>query len=596
MAELFTLPKQVPIQSSGAPWAGAKAYFYRAGTTTDQAVYTDAACSVAHAQPVVADANGVFAPIYKNPNASYDYRLQLKQSDGTLIYDVDNIPRFTLTQAQIGALFYPRTAAEIAAGVTPTYYYYEPGDVRRYGADSTGASFSDTAFDSALTAYDIVFVPRGTYKRNNPTVLGNGQMLLGEQSGNVSASNVSFIDYYGTGNALTIDGGAGYQYQNWVRNISFFARGSAVGTAIGAYLRRLSEWRLESVYLYGFDKAHEIRECAIGWVEKPVTSECNYGFYFTEDASSHLTIKQANCWESANAAVSIRASVNHLIFDDCWFEYFKYGWEIVPTSGSQLGVRMYVNNSYVNTADSGLASYPICIPVYINLGGGSVPLYSEHLTFKNTLLGSPDSGTNTSVVTITGTAGTSTIKEFLFDNCILSGGNTAGIETTLPDIQWELRGDIRSMSAYYGGDVSLFASAPSKLADYRVNQANTWTPTWTGSGGNPSLGNGTLTGVYERTGKIVDVWIKLVMGSTTTYGTGTWYFDLPVAATTDAIGEMYILDSGTTNYNGVVRVTASTDLITMNVHNNASNVGPTVPHTWATGDEIWCHARYRAQS
>lgn len=180
MAELFTLPKQVPIQSSGAPWAGAKAYFYRAGTTTDQAVYTDAACSVAHAQPVVADANGVFAPIYKNPNASYDYRLQLKQSDGTLIYDVDNIPRFTLTQAQIGALFYPRTAAEIEAGVTPTYYYYEPGDVRRYGAVGDGTTDDTAAIQDALNVarygYSRVHFP--SRNRNGQTVYVAGTLTV----------------------------------------------------------------------------------------------------------------------------------------------------------------------------------------------------------------------------------------------------------------------------------------------------------------------------------------------------------------------------------------------------------------------------------
>ena len=203
MAELFTLPKQVPIQSSGAPWAGAKAYFYRAGTTTDQAVYTDAACSVAHAQPVVADANGVFAPIYKNPAASYDYRLQLKQSDGTLIYDVDNIPRFTLTQAQIGALFYPRTTAEIAAGVTPTYYYYEPGDVRRYGAVGDDATDNATAFTNALAANSSVIIPAGTYRIlsvvtcpvQGATVGGEGLAKIVVNSNNafsVTADDVTF--------------------------------------------------------------------------------------------------------------------------------------------------------------------------------------------------------------------------------------------------------------------------------------------------------------------------------------------------------------------------------------------------------------------
>ena len=44
---------------------------------------------------------------------------------------------------------YARTAAEIAAGVTPTNYAYAPGYVERYGADPTGTNDSGPAFRSA---------------------------------------------------------------------------------------------------------------------------------------------------------------------------------------------------------------------------------------------------------------------------------------------------------------------------------------------------------------------------------------------------------------------------------------------------------------
>ncbi|HEY4354890.1 MAG TPA: hypothetical protein VGN16_04010 [Acidobacteriaceae bacterium] len=45
-----------------------------------------------------------------------------------------------------------RTAAEIAAAVVPSDYGYQPGDLRRYGADMTGSTNSNTAFASALAA------------------------------------------------------------------------------------------------------------------------------------------------------------------------------------------------------------------------------------------------------------------------------------------------------------------------------------------------------------------------------------------------------------------------------------------------------------
>ena len=58
---------------------------------------------------------------------------------------------------------YPATAAESAVGVTPTNNTYPPGDVRRYGADSTGATDSTTAIQSALNVAQAVYIPSGQY-------------------------------------------------------------------------------------------------------------------------------------------------------------------------------------------------------------------------------------------------------------------------------------------------------------------------------------------------------------------------------------------------------------------------------------------------
>lgn len=52
---------------------------------------------------------------------------------------------------------FARTAAEILAGVTPVNYTYAPGDVRRYGADPTGATDSATAFATAFSCNAYVF-------------------------------------------------------------------------------------------------------------------------------------------------------------------------------------------------------------------------------------------------------------------------------------------------------------------------------------------------------------------------------------------------------------------------------------------------------
>jgi hypothetical protein len=55
----------------------------------------------------------------------------------------------TLSQSVIGGYLYPRTAAEIAAGVTPAYYHYAPGVVERYGANTIPGT---TDMYAAITA------------------------------------------------------------------------------------------------------------------------------------------------------------------------------------------------------------------------------------------------------------------------------------------------------------------------------------------------------------------------------------------------------------------------------------------------------------
>lgn len=51
--------------------SGDKLYFYTTGTLTPASVYTTSDLSVAHANPVVADATGAFAPIYLDPAVTY---------------------------------------------------------------------------------------------------------------------------------------------------------------------------------------------------------------------------------------------------------------------------------------------------------------------------------------------------------------------------------------------------------------------------------------------------------------------------------------------------------------------------------------------
>jgi hypothetical protein len=81
----------VPLSSAGGLLPGAKLHFFQTGTSTPQNTYQDVALTTAHANPVVADAEGVFAPIYLDGSLP-DYRVRLTTSADVQLWQLDGIP------------------------------------------------------------------------------------------------------------------------------------------------------------------------------------------------------------------------------------------------------------------------------------------------------------------------------------------------------------------------------------------------------------------------------------------------------------------------------------------------------------------------
>ena len=88
MSALFTPPRYAPMSGNGTSYPGAKLYFYVTGTTTFKDTYSDADLDPAHvnANPVVADANGLFGVIYLE---SGDYKVILKDASDNVLWTVD---------------------------------------------------------------------------------------------------------------------------------------------------------------------------------------------------------------------------------------------------------------------------------------------------------------------------------------------------------------------------------------------------------------------------------------------------------------------------------------------------------------------------
>lgn len=121
-SEVFTPPSRA-LDANANPYAGAKWFFYLTGTTTPQTVYTTAALSVAHTNPVVADSAGKFANIFFD--RSILYRAVLKSADESVtIHDIDpvNSGPAASTLAQDGSV----TTPSIAFSSEPGTGFYRP--------------------------------------------------------------------------------------------------------------------------------------------------------------------------------------------------------------------------------------------------------------------------------------------------------------------------------------------------------------------------------------------------------------------------------------------------------------------------------------
>jgi len=132
---------------------------------------------------------------------------------------------------------------------------------------------------------------------------------------------------------------------------------------------------------------------------------------------------------------------------------------------------------------------------------------------------------------------------------------------------------------------------------------DTYTPTWTAST-NPAIGNGAIAGRYKRQGSVVHFWISLLMGSTTTYGSGQWSIGLPPVTPVDPaspfgdytdIGRFSAIDtSAVLRYHGpTIRNTGSNVIMLTSASGAAvATMSSTVPFTWANTDRLTLKGSY----
>lgn len=155
MAVLLQLPKMTPT-SGGVSYNSAKAYYYQSGTTTPITVYTSAAMGTPHNSPVVADANGVFAPVYIDESVNTSYRLQLYTSADVLIYDVDSI---TSAGYALPATIYVATGINLGHASDTTITRSAAGVIAVEGVNQVNTTTFNTLGDARYMKQGLATIP-----------------------------------------------------------------------------------------------------------------------------------------------------------------------------------------------------------------------------------------------------------------------------------------------------------------------------------------------------------------------------------------------------------------------------------------------------
>lgn len=150
----------------------------------------------------------------------------------------------------------------------------------------------------------------------------------------------------------------------------------------------------------------------------------------------------------------------------------------------------------------------------------------------------------------------------------VSNGGTASVSTAVRPSTVAPGGILPSATApatpytgqYYDNGTDLLRWNGSSWDTYqKVPGAWTsYTPTWTASS-NPTIGNGTLSGRYVKLGRMVTVEINVIAGSTTTFGSGSYNWNLPFASASSgvtAVGNAHWL--GTDRWQGQVVISPGT--------------------------------------
>lgn len=145
---------------------------------------------------------------------------------------------------------------------------------------------------------------------------------------------------------------------------------------------------------------------------------------------------------------------------------------------------------------------------------------------------------------------------------------------------------------------SLGAANSFTYAPLSAGTFSAYTPAWTSTGTQPAVGNGSIVGAYSQVGKTVNYNIVLTLGSTSTVGTGIYFFSLPVArGGTIGLGMGWVFaqdSSGGLVFLGMAANDSATTIAVRMVNDAATLLSATTPFVPADTDVFRINGTYQA--
>lgn len=177
------------------------------------------------------------------------------------------------------------------------------------------------------------------------------------------------------------------------------------------------------------------------------------------------------------------------------------------------------------------------------------------------------------------------VNDYLMEQVVIVC--TSGTRPSSPNEGMTIYETDTDLFRVYTGSAWVTIGDPGAWTDY--------TPTWTATTTNPSLGNGTISGRSKQIGKTVHATGRILLGSTTTVGTGDWRISLPTEAQTGTlyVGTGIAYDSSNIPASRPVAAWLA-DASTLRFTSPAGEVASTTPFAWAQSDQLRWSYTYEA--